>query len=47
MTVYTQLKSKFYWTFIDSLVATYVTYLYTLGCDSLDITFGIKITCII
>ena len=34
MTIYTQLQSKFYWTF---LVASYGTHLYTLVCDSLDV----------
>ena len=30
--------------FTDSLVASYVTHLFTLVCDSLDVTFGIKAT---
>ena len=40
-------KSKFYWTFIDPLVASYITHPYTLVRDSLDVIFGIKMTYII
>ena len=31
---------------IDSLVASYITHLYTLVCGSLDVIFGIKAICI-
>ena len=44
MTVYTQLKANFIELFIDPLVASYITHLYTLVCDSLDVTFVIKAT---
>ena len=44
MTVETQLISKL---FTDSLVASYITHLYTLVSNILDVTFGIKTTCII
>ena len=37
----TQLKN------IDPLVASYITHLYTLVCDSLDVTFCIKMSYII
>ena len=30
--------------FTESLVASYVSHLFTLICDSLDVTFGIKAT---
>ena len=33
--------------FIDPLVASYIAHLYTLVCDSLDVTFGIKTTHIV
>ena len=32
--------------FIDPLVASCITHLYALVCDNLDVTFGIKATCI-
>ena len=44
--VQTQLKTNFIELFTDLLVASYITHLYTLVCDSLDVTFGIKATCI-
>ena len=32
--------------FTDPLLGSYITHLYTLVCYSLDVTFGIKATCV-
>ena len=40
-------KASFIEVFTDPLVASYIIHLDTLVCDSLDVTFGIKMICII
>ena len=40
------IKANFIELSIDPLVASHVIHLHTLVCDSLDVTFGIKATCI-
>ena len=40
------IKASFIELLIEPLVASYITHLYTFGYDSLDVTFGIKATCI-